>query len=161
MALISLSDFAPAEAKHFSLGNAEFDITASGYETTDPRVLADALAHPWLDVKYPEVKTVATDYVGQVRPEDDRLSSMNDHSNDPEVAAKAEADKQTSTINPVAIDAGEDQGEVIDQGGVAETLSAAAVSDEVAVEGTPIVTAPDAPKVTTTAKAKTSEGDKS
>lgn len=158
MPTITLSEFAPTEAKHFSLGNAEFDVAGSGYETSDPRVIADALAHPWLEVKFPEVKTVVTEYVGQVRPEDDRLSQINDHSNDPEVAAKAEADKQTSTIDPVAIDAGEDQTKIVDDGGVAETMAAAAVSDESAPEGTPIVTKP-ADKIVSTPK--TPQGDKS
>lgn len=157
MAQILLSDFAPTEAKHFSLANAEFDITGTGYETTDPKVIADAIAHPWLDVKFPEVKTIVTDYVGQVRPEDDRLSQMNDNSNDPEVAAKAEADKGSSTIDPVAIDAGEDQKKIIDEGGVAETMAAAAASDETAAEGTPIVTQPSS-KAGTTSNTATAKG---
>jgi hypothetical protein len=51
MAKISLSNLAPEDASHFSLGGAEFDVPAGGfYETEDRDLIGNAGVHPWLDV---------------------------------------------------------------------------------------------------------------
>lgn len=122
MAQIVLSDKAPDEAVTFSLGNAEpFE---APYETDDQSVIAGAEAHPWLTV---EVDPEAVDKVEapeqHVSPEDDALSAQNSVAFDPDEVAKAR--EEAAEINPVAIDAGLDQDEVVESpGGVAKTLAA-------------------------------------
>lgn len=63
MATISHSDLAPAEEVHYSVAGAEFDLTAEGtYETDNAEVIANARAHPWLEVEVAEVASDDTVY---------------------------------------------------------------------------------------------------
>jgi hypothetical protein len=56
MATISHNDLAPAEAVHYSLAGAEFDLEGSDtFETDDHEVIRNAVAHPWLQIEYAEV----------------------------------------------------------------------------------------------------------
>lgn len=125
MAKIVHSEAAPAESVHYNLAGVEFDLSGTkSYETLDPAVISNALAHPWLDVKYDKVDVVQGAYVDQIRPEDDPLSAVNSVANDPEAARAAEAEKAAAFGQPVALDAGLDQKKVVETGPVAETLAA-------------------------------------
>lgn len=82
MARITKSDNAPAEAKHFSLANVEFDLKAknSVYETDDAAVIANARAHPYLaveeDVQAPDATVTASDPLDpHENPSADHLST--------------------------------------------------------------------------------------
>lgn len=124
MAKISHSDRAPAEAVHYTFASGEFDLSGKkSFTTKDSALIAEAQVHPWLDVKVDEADLVIGTYAQAVKPEDDPLSAVNSIANDPKEARKAEAAK-ASAYNPVAIDAGEVQTEVVETGGVAETLAA-------------------------------------
>jgi hypothetical protein len=129
MAQIVLNDTAPAEAIHFSLAQAEFDLggksDAQSYDTTDPIVLANAQAHPWLTVEADEgVEYVSDDTSRQVAPEDDPMSAVNSVAFDLDEIRKVEDAKRAAYDQPLAVDAGLDQGEVVMTGPVAETLAA-------------------------------------
>lgn len=134
MARIVLSDLAPTgESLHFSLANTDFDIGGSGkgtkksYDTSDRAVLANAEVHPWLSVEYDEAEQVGGEFLdNQVAPEDDPLSAAGPNANipfDPDEIRKVENAKRGVT-DAVAIDAGKDQDEVVETGGVAETVAA-------------------------------------
>ena len=122
MAKIVASDEAPKGKFRFSLANEE--IEKLPYETDDRAVLANAEAHPWLAVEYPEVEElseVAGDL--QLRPEDDVLSAQNSIAFDPKAVKDALA-KETES-DPVAIEAGLDQSEVVEtDSGVDLTVAA-------------------------------------
>jgi hypothetical protein len=107
MANIVLSDLAPADVNQFSLANAEIEVP---YETTDPEILANAAAHPWLDVEV-EAQVVDPDSREAFGPEDDGLSSFNSIANDPDEVAAEAARREVVYSEPTAIDAGLDQGE--------------------------------------------------
>lgn len=131
MAKIVPSDNAPSETVHYTFAGAEFDLGGSGkgskraYESTDPTILSNAEAHPWLAVERPEVQPVSGAYVEQIAPEDDPLSAVNDNANDPEAVKATEDAKLTdSGGSPTAVDAGLDQDKVVETGGVAETIAA-------------------------------------
>lgn len=128
MAKIVHSEAAPAEAVHYSFAGVEFDLGGSkknsSFESDDPVLLGNALAHPWLEVEYPEVELVSGTYVDQLAPEDDHLSAAGQkvNPNDPE-AAKA-ATEAAAPDEPVAIEAGKTQTDPVVTGRVAETLAA-------------------------------------
>lgn len=132
MATIKSSDLAPSEAVHYTLANAEFDLGGSGkktFDTTDADVIANALSHPWLIVEFPKADLSAGVYVDQVDPKHDPLSAR--FEGKIEDAERPDSAGETTPIHPVAIDAGEDQGEVVQSGRVAETLAAAAKQEPV------------------------------
>lgn len=123
MAKIVHSDTAPSEAVHYSIGSVDFDLSGrKSYETKDPSVISAAEVHPWLTVQYDKVEVVQGAYREQVRPEDDPMVGPS-LANDPEEARKAEAAKDAQ-FQPVALDAGEKQTDVVETGVVAETLAA-------------------------------------
>lgn len=126
MAKIVHSEAAPAEAVRYSLAGAEFELGGSGkqsYETLDPVVLGNAVAHPWLDVKRDPAEMVRGGYVDHLKPEDDALSAVNSAvAFDPE-AVKA-ALPEGSEVERVAVESGKDQTKPVETGGVAETLAA-------------------------------------
>lgn len=78
MARITKSDAAPADAKHFSLANVEFDLSGSAaYETDDSTVIANARSNPFLKV---EEDTVApAQQVAEVDPLDPHRNPSADH----------------------------------------------------------------------------------
>lgn len=128
MAKIVLSDDAPNEAVHFSLANVEFDLDGGAYESNDPDVLANASAHPWLEVEY-EAEEVIGGVVGNpLAPEDDVLSRVNSVAFDPEAIREVEEAKGAAADHRTALDAGKDQDEVVEvRAGdlvIAETLAA-------------------------------------
>ena len=129
MAKIVLSDDAPQGDLRFSLANVE--IESLPFETNDSVILANAEAHPWLAVEYPEVKELS-ELVGelQIAPEDDALSAQNSIANDPD-AVRAELERRREGDSaPVALDAGLDQDDVVvTRSGVAETVAAADATD--------------------------------
>lgn len=126
MAKIAHSDLAPAEAVHYVFGHVSFDIGGrkKNYETEDREVLAAADAHPWLTVTYDVPEVIQGAYVEQLHPKDDALSAQNSIANNPEEVRKAEEAKASGESPGVAIDAGKEQTEKVETGGVAETLAA-------------------------------------
>lgn len=78
MARITKSETAPAEAKHFSLAQVEFDLAgaSSTYETDDRNTIAAAVTHPWLDVEF---DTAPTDVVAEADPLDPHDNPAADH----------------------------------------------------------------------------------
>lgn len=165
---ISLNDLAPADQTiHFTLATEEFDLGGSAkksFSTSDPDVVADAVAHPWLKVDSSSSAVDPTFVDNQVHPEDDPFSRFGPNAgiaNDPDEIAKAEAAKATADLHPVAIDAGKDQNEKVVTGGVAETVAAdedaTAAKSAAAFKGTEEAAvaaaappAPDAPAPDTT-----------
>lgn len=126
MAKIVHSDTAPAETVHYSFAGGEFDLggRSKRFETDDAGLIAGAEAHPWLTVEYDVVEPIQGAYREQLLPEEDAMSAVNSIANDPEEARKAEQAKMEQTDNPVAVDAGETQTEVVTTSEVAETLAA-------------------------------------
>lgn len=130
MPKIVLSDAAPEGDLRFSLANAE--IEKLPYETSDPVVVANAESHPWLTVEYEKVEELAdqSDPFPQTKPEDDVLGAANSVANDPD-AVRAEIERRKAgASDPVAIDAGLDQSDVVvTASGVAETVAADNATD--------------------------------
>ncbi len=126
MAKIVHSDAAPPGTVHYTFGNVDFDLSGRrSHETDDEVVIANAEAHPWLTVKYPEPEAVAGAFTVQLSPENDILSRVNDTSNDPDAARAAEAAKTGDDSTPTAIDPALDQSdENAVTGGVNETIAA-------------------------------------
>lgn len=130
MAKIVLSDQAPSEKVHFSLADADFDLGGNAkqsFETDEPAVIANANSHPWLEVDTEGVEVVVRYRPGSVDPANDPLSSEGPNAALPfdEKAVTAFEDSKVEEQNPVAIEAGQDQGEKDISGGVAETLASA------------------------------------
>jgi hypothetical protein len=116
MAKIVLSEAAPSdETLAFSFAGVEEAFTPP-FETDNSEALANAKAHPWLEVEYPEAAQVEGVYLtNQLSAADDHLSALNDHSNDPDaVAAELERRKaELEGATPLAVDAGLDQDEEV------------------------------------------------
>lgn len=126
MAKIVLSDVAPKDdTLSFSLGQ-ESGIEVP-YETDDRELLANANAHPWLEVEYDETQEAGGVFIdNQLSPADDHLSAVNDHSNDPD-AVRAEIERRLAEVEdptPLAVRSGLDQNEPVSVGPVALTLAA-------------------------------------
>lgn len=136
MARILPSDNAPSEAVHYSLAGVSFDLGGSGkgtkktYETTDPTVITNAEAHPWLTVERDEVEVVKGSYYEPLAPEDDVLSAVNSRANDPDAVREAEEAKVAAVEDPTAINAALDQDKPVETGGVNETLAADNADDK-------------------------------
>jgi hypothetical protein len=125
MAKIVHDEAAPSEAVHYSFAGAEFDLEGAeaSFETSDPAVISNAEAHPWLRVEREEAELVRGEYTGFLAPEDDALSAVNSVANDPE-AVRAELDRRDADFQPLAVEAGLDQDEEVIEGGVSVTLAA-------------------------------------
>jgi hypothetical protein len=128
----------PAEDVKYIFPTVTFDLASGGtYETDDRDALAAAMDHPWLTVEYPAADEAAfTRVSGSVPPQEDRLSSLFKDGSDAFNADKVretELAKADELVQPVALDSGQDQSEVLVEGGVAETL---AVDREVAPDET-------------------------
>lgn len=139
MAKILSSEAAPSEKVHYTFGTVEFDLGGNAkqsFETNDRDALANAEAHPWLTVEREQVELVSGSYVEQLKPEDDHLTAVGAEidANDPDEVRKAEEAKADTHVEPVALDAGEDQGEAVATGHVAETLAAADDPDTFDIE---------------------------
>lgn len=128
MAKIFLNEVAPDEAVHFTLANDEFDLggksDAQSYETDDLLVVAAAEVHPWLRVEREEGFQFESVDTGVLRPEDDALSAVNSVAFDPEEIRKVEEAKAGAVVDRTALNAGLEQTEPVETGGVAETLAA-------------------------------------
>ena len=107
MAKIELSNIAPSEAVHFSIGNVEFDVP---FETDDRRVVVAANSHPWLKVTPDKQEIIAGEYREiSVAREDDVLAAENSIAFDPEEITKVEEAKREAEGTRTAIEAGLDQ----------------------------------------------------
>jgi hypothetical protein len=126
MANVVPSELAPDEAQTYSLGNVTFELaTGDSYETDDREVIANAVVHPWLNVEYAEGEEPVSRFrPGTVAPEDDALGTAQSIAFDPEAVEAAAAEAEAAVANPVAIEAGLDQGEPVEKGGIAFTHAA-------------------------------------
>lgn len=136
MATIRPNDNAPQETVHYILSAGDpFDLDTGGsFESDDRLLLSAAEDHPWLTVEYPQVAE-ADIFVPPSRSvpyREDPFSEYNDYSNDPARAAAAEREKYAGVAaNPLAVDAGLDQGEAVTVADrVDVTLAAADTTDE-------------------------------
>lgn len=130
MATIRPNDNAPTEDVKYIFPTVTFDLPSGGtYDTDDHSVLSFAESHPWLTVDYPEAQEAAfTRVSGSVPAQKDRLSALFEGEDanaafDPEKVRAAELAKADENVQPIAIDAGQDQSEEVVEGGVAETLA--------------------------------------
>lgn len=122
MATILLSDLAPSDAKHFSLGQFEVDVPT---ETDDARLISEARTHPWLAVEVPEVEAEkVVDRTATLAPQDDPFSAEYTG----EVHTFSAPD--TTPIHPLAVQAGLDQSAPETAGFTDLTLAAAADSND-------------------------------
>lgn len=130
MAKIVQSDAAPSESVRYSLAGVSFEIGGKSkeFETTDPDVLGNAEAHPWLDVKRDAEEVIKGEYRDYLAPEDDALSAVNSIANDPDAVRAALPSAEED--QPTAIESGRDQEKKVEVGGVAETLAADAADDD-------------------------------
>lgn len=153
MATIKSSDLAPDGAVHYTLANSDFDLGGSGkktFETEDADVIANALGHPWLIVEFPKADEPKGVYVDQVNPKEDPMSRFFEGT-----VEEAERDPAAGSTEPahiVAIDAGEDQGEVVTSGRVAETLAAADKVEPVETTASQTAESAEVPADSTTKK---------
>ena len=130
MANIVPSELHPDEEVRYALSAGKpFKVAPGGsYSTDDRAVLTEAEAHPWLKVEADASLAPEASYrPDSVAAKDDVLSAENDPSFDPKAIERDRA--KVLDTEPVAIDAGEDQGKVVETAGVAETLAAADESD--------------------------------
>jgi hypothetical protein len=132
MSKIVHSDVAPDDAEVFSLGQGPtVKITKSGsYETSDPVEIANAMAHPWLDVVQAKEDYDGGTWWPTLAPEDDVLSAVNSKANDPKEVKKARDEFHARFAVPAAvIDAGLPQDKKIkDDAGNSKTLAADAAA---------------------------------
>lgn len=141
MAKVTLSDLAPDEVVRFNGWKVDLELGGSGkasVETDDPVVINYAEMHPWLSVEYPvatEQEMYGLNGLAE-HPELDGLSGEGPNARDPfdpEKIKEVEDAKENDRPQPLAIDAGLDQGEEVEVGvvgdgkvveGVAVTLAA-------------------------------------
>ena len=126
MATIRPNDNAPDEQVKYCLGSVDFDLgPGDEYQTDDRAAIADASAHPWLEVEVPQVQELSEARASRSVPyEDDVLAAVNSEAFNFE-KIKAEQEARAEVIeSPVAIQAGLDQGKPVEEGGVAVTLAA-------------------------------------
>ena len=135
MATIRPNSNAPDGEAKYILPTATFDLAAGGSFETDDRVaLADAEAHPWLEVDY-NIDEQPQFFSGTnaVAYEDDYLSAPNSVAFDPEAIRQVEEEKRGVVSTPTAINAGLDQGVKNPRGSnrfVNETLAADAADND-------------------------------
>ena len=133
MAKIVANEHAPAEELVYSIPGAEFSLKQGGsYETSDQAVLVEALAHPWLSVEYDEAEQAVPAWRDDtLSAEEEALAAGNSEAFDPEAIKRdREAVLGDGTdYDATAIDAGLDQDEVHEAGGVATTFAADAADD--------------------------------
>ena len=135
MATIVPSKLHPDEEVLHQLAQDSFKLDAGGsYETEDRGVISNAVAHPWLDVEYPDVKVEGHYRPNAVDPDKDVLSAETSIAFDPEEIEKALAEANEVEAAPVAIESGLDQDKDISRGGVAFTLAADDTDEEDADE---------------------------
>jgi hypothetical protein len=126
MAKIVHSDAAPSEKVRYSFAGVDFELggKSSSFESNDPEVLGNAETHPWLTVERDAGEVVHGEYRDYLDPKDDALSAVNSVANDPDAARAALPSAQDDEAQPAAIEAGRDQGEKVEVGGVSETVAA-------------------------------------
>lgn len=116
MAKIVLSEAAPSdETLAFSFAGVD-EAFQPPFETDNAEALANAKAHPWLEVEYPEVDQAGGVFLNtQLSAADDHLSALNDTSNDPD-AVREELERRQAELDgvtPLAVRSGLDQTEEV------------------------------------------------
>lgn len=120
------SEAHPDETVRHALGSAEpFELGPGGsYDTDDRTVVANATANPWLTVEYEEQEVIRGRYrEPSVSAEEDALGAARSVAFDPEAIREAEEGKDFADEDRLAIDAGLDQGESHEAGGIDVTLA--------------------------------------
>lgn len=119
MPKIVLSDKAPKSAKRLTFSVAGAEPFEAPFETDSPIALANAAAHPWLEVEYDEAAVVdPPSYKPDVDPTKDR-QSIQFAGKVKEVPAEDDVDD-----TPLAVEAGLDQNKEVTEGDVALTVAA-------------------------------------
>lgn len=115
MATIRPNEHAPGEDVTYILPTATFELGADGeYETDDRGAISAAVDHPWLEVEFPEVdETLYQAPSKRVPYEDDPLSELNDHSNEPYAVEESERSKYGGSVAPLAVESGLNQTEAV------------------------------------------------
>lgn len=136
MATIRPNVNAPDDQVRYCLGSVVFELAPGGeFETDDRAAIADAAAHPWLDVELPQAEELSEAYVSKSVPyEDDVLAAPNSQAFDPDKVHEMQMERERDIAARTAIDAGLDQGEVVEAGGVNLTHAAAEEDAERPVE---------------------------
>jgi hypothetical protein len=136
MAKIVPSTLAPSKQFRITFASASFALDGakkSAYETDDPAVIAEARAHPWLEVQTAKSDLVTGEVKTWIDPKTDPLSAQHPDARkalDPKAAREALA--KGLAVPHVAINAGLDQDEVVTSGPVAETVAAADKAEKAA-----------------------------
>lgn len=132
MATIRPNENAPDSPVKYLLGSVEFDLSPGGeYETDDRTAISDASVHPWLDVELPVSEELSVERTSKSVPyADDVLAAVNSQAFDPDKVHEMLMNRQRENDARVAIEAGLDQGESVEEGGVAVTLAAAEEATE-------------------------------
>jgi hypothetical protein len=131
MATIRPNDNAPSDAVKYIFPLETFDLAPGGeHETEDRNTLSAAEAHPWLEVEYPEIEELAVTRGSRSVPySEDVLAAPNSQAFDVEAVRAALPDDQR-WLPATAVEASLDQGEVVQEGGVALTLAADEAQDD-------------------------------
>ena len=125
MATIVPSKQHPDEEVLHQLAQDSFKLSAGGsYETDDRAVITNAVAHPWLEVEYPDLEVEAHYRPDSIEPSKDALGAEKSIAFDPDKIAAALEDQAEAVESPVAIESGLDQDRKVEKGGIAFTLAA-------------------------------------
>jgi hypothetical protein len=132
MATIRPNDNAPADSVNYIFPLETFELAAGGsYETENQNTISAAVSHPWLEVEYPEMPELSVaDVVRGVPYEKDVLAAPNSLAFNADAVRQAIEERKREADSHTALDAGLDQGEPVETGGVAETLAADAAQDD-------------------------------
>ena len=130
MATIVPSKLHPDEEVLHQLAQDSFKLGASGsYETEDRAVISNAVAHPWLEVEYPDLEVEAHYRPDTIEPSKDALGAQKSIAFDPDKIAAALEEARETVESPVAIESGLDQDREVEKGGIAFTLAADDAND--------------------------------
>ena len=125
MATIVPSKQHPDEEVLHQLAQDSFKLDSGGsYETDDRAVISNAIAHPWLEVEYPDLEVEAHYRPDSIEPSKDALGADKSIAFDPDKIAEALEEAEEAVESPVAIESGLDQDREVEKGGIAFTLAA-------------------------------------
>lgn len=132
MATIVPSELHPDEEVTHQLAQDLFKLGGGtdSYETDDRGVIANAIAHPWLEVEYADVEVVGHYRPDTVAPAEDVLGAEASIAFDPDEIQKALEENVVVEESAVAIESGLDQDKTVEKGGIAFTLAADETDDE-------------------------------
>lgn len=132
MATIVPSKLHPDEEVTHQLAQDSFQLGggSDSYETDDRGVIANAIAHPWLEVEYSDVEVEGHYRPDTIKPSEDVLGAEQSIAFDPDEIAAALEEATEVEESGVAIESGLDQDKSVEEGGIAFTLAADDTNDE-------------------------------